>query len=161
MHVITIFLFSFLAVTSAFSAGGKLPGKLHRSNRAGTMPLSMGFFDAIFGAKSAEASHILLTGARASEQCEKIKMDIYKKAIGNGDPAAGVAPEALMKAFAQQAKTKSTCPSKASGGSLGSFIPGEMAPEFDRVAFKEQVGVIHGPVETEFGSHLILITDRK
>lgn len=35
-----------------------------------------------------------------------------------------------------------------------------MVPEFDAVVFNEQVGVIHGPVETQFGSHLILVTDR-
>lgn len=36
-----------------------------------------------------------------------------------------------------------------------------MVPEFDAVAFGEDVGVIHGPVETQFGSHLILVTGRK
>mmetsp|Transcript_27776 Transcript_27776/g.52343 ORF Transcript_27776/g.52343 Transcript_27776/m.52343 type:complete len:126 (-) Transcript_27776:1344-1721(-) len=62
-------------------------------------PLSMGFFDDIFGgAKSADASHILLKGPNASKQCEKLKTDIYRKAIGKGDPAAGVAPAKLMDA---------------------------------------------------------------
>jgi len=36
-----------------------------------------------------------------------------------------------------------------------------MVKEFDEVAFKMDVGVIHGPVETEFGSHLIIVTDRE
>jgi len=123
--------------------------------------LKLGFFDAFLGPKSAEASHILLKGPNASQQCEKLKIDIYRKAIGKGDINAGVPAEDLMKAFAQQARAKSTCPSKKDGGSLGTFGPGEMVPEFDQVAFKEQVGVIHGPVETQFGSHLILVTNRQ
>eukprot|EP00586_Coscinodiscus_wailesii_P013147 CAMPEP_0172505550 /NCGR_PEP_ID=MMETSP1066-20121228/187272_1 /TAXON_ID=671091 /ORGANISM="Coscinodiscus wailesii, Strain CCMP2513" /LENGTH=124 /DNA_ID=CAMNT_0013282197 /DNA_START=145 /DNA_END=519 /DNA_ORIENTATION=+ len=124
----------------------------------------MGLFDGLFGPsgpKSASARHILLKGPRASDQCEKLKVDIYKKAIGRGNPADGVEADKLIDAFGQVAKSKSTCPSKSTGGDLGSFGPGEMVPEFDMVAFEAQVGIIHGPIETEFGSHLILVTDRK
>ena len=46
------------------------------------------------------------------------------------------------------------------GGSLGSFSPKQMVPEFDKVVFNEAVGVIHGPIKTQFGSHLILIESR-
>ena len=35
-----------------------------------------------------------------------------------------------------------------------------MVPEFDKVVFNEAVGVIHGPIKTQFGSHLILIESR-
>jgi peptidyl-prolyl cis-trans isomerase C len=35
-----------------------------------------------------------------------------------------------------------------------------MVPEFDTVVFNEAVGVVHGPVETQFGYHLIEITSR-
>lgn len=47
-----------------------------------------------------------------------------------------------------------------SGGSLGSFSPKQMVPEFDKVVFNEAVGVIHGPIKTQFGAHLILIESR-
>ena len=35
-----------------------------------------------------------------------------------------------------------------------------MVAEFDKVVFENEVGVVHGPVSTQFGSHLILITRR-
>lgn len=62
--------------------------------------------------------------------------------------------------FAEMAKKHSSCPSGRSGGALGSFTPGQMVPEFDRVVFKEAVGVVHGPVKTQFGFHLVEITSR-
>jgi peptidyl-prolyl cis-trans isomerase C len=33
-------------------------------------------------------------------------------------------------------------------------------PEFDKVVFSDEVGVVHGPVKTQFGYHLLEITDR-
>ena len=54
----------------------------------------------------------------------------------------------------------SECPSASKGGNLGTFKPGMMVKEFDKVCFSEEVGKVHGPVETQFGSHLILITRR-
>jgi peptidyl-prolyl cis-trans isomerase C len=35
-----------------------------------------------------------------------------------------------------------------------------MVAEFDKVVFSEEVGVVHGPIETQFGFHLIEITNR-
>ena len=62
--------------------------------------------------------------------------------------------------FADLAAQHSTCPSGKSGGDLGEFSPGQMVREFDDVVFKKEVGVVHGPVKTEFGYHLIEITKR-
>ena len=62
--------------------------------------------------------------------------------------------------FADSAASNSACPSAKKGGSLGSFSPGQMVAAFDKVVFAEDVGVVHGPIATQFGSHLILITDR-
>jgi len=62
--------------------------------------------------------------------------------------------------FAAMAKQFSECPSSRDGGALGSFTPGQMVPEFDRVVFKEAVGQVHGPVKTQFGYHLVEITER-
>ena len=36
-----------------------------------------------------------------------------------------------------------------------------MVKEFDQVCFNEPVGVVHGPVRTQFGYHLIEITRRE
>ena len=62
--------------------------------------------------------------------------------------------------FADVAKEHSTCPSGKSGGDLGSFGKGQMVPEFDAVIFREELNVVHGPVQTQFGYHLIEITSR-
>jgi peptidyl-prolyl cis-trans isomerase C len=35
-----------------------------------------------------------------------------------------------------------------------------MVKNFDQVCFNEAVGVVHGPISTQFGEHLILITER-
>ena len=63
--------------------------------------------------------------------------------------------------FEQAAKENSTCPSGAEGGALGTFGQGQMVPEFDKVVFNDEVGVVHGPVQTQFGYHLLEITDRQ
>jgi len=62
--------------------------------------------------------------------------------------------------FEQAAKDNSTCPSGKDGGALGSFGQGQMVPEFDKVVFNDEVGVVHGPVQTQFGYHLLEITER-
>ncbi len=63
--------------------------------------------------------------------------------------------------FADVARANSTCPSGASGGDLGEFSPGQMVKEFNDVCFNDEVGVVHGPVQTQFGYHLIEVTKRE
>ncbi|MCP4596758.1 peptidylprolyl isomerase [Neptuniibacter sp.] len=63
--------------------------------------------------------------------------------------------------FAEVAKQNSQCPSGAQGGDLGSFGPGEMVPEFDRAVFTGEVGVVQGPIQTQFGFHLLEVTSRQ
>ena len=62
--------------------------------------------------------------------------------------------------FATLALAHSSCPSKNSGGDLGEFGPGEMVPEFDKVVFSAPVGEVQGPVKTQFGYHLLEVTER-
>jgi peptidyl-prolyl cis-trans isomerase C len=64
--------------------------------------------------------------------------------------------------FADCARDYSTCPSASQGGSLGSFGPGKMVPEFDKVIFSPdtKVGQIVGPVLTDFGYHVIMVEKR-
>ena len=62
--------------------------------------------------------------------------------------------------FEEAAKENSTCPSGARGGELGTFGQGQMVPEFDKVVFNDEVGVVHGPVKTQFGYHLLETTER-
>ncbi|MEV6564138.1 peptidylprolyl isomerase [Streptomyces kronopolitis] len=63
--------------------------------------------------------------------------------------------------FAELAKKHSSCPSSRDGGNLGSFGPGQMVPEFDQVVFSAPVGVVQGPVKTQFGMHLLEVTSRE
>merc|ERR1712072_979726 len=91
-------------------------------------------------AKSATASHILVPDeAKAKELMTQIE--------GGAD-------------FAELAAKHSTCPSGKSGGSLGSFGPGQMVPEFDAVIWSGELKNTLGPVKTRFGSHLIWISER-
>ena len=62
--------------------------------------------------------------------------------------------------FAELAVAHSTCPSSAQGGDLGYFGRGQMVPEFENAAFGMEVGDISEPVQTQFGWHIILLTDR-
>ncbi len=62
--------------------------------------------------------------------------------------------------FADSASTNSHCPSKAQGGSLGTFGKGQMVPEFEVAAFTQEIGEIGDIVETQFGYHIIQVTER-
>ena len=62
--------------------------------------------------------------------------------------------------FAELAMENSNCPSGGEGGDLGSFGPGMMVPEFDKVVFSAEIGVPQGPVKTQFGFHIVEVTSR-
>jgi len=89
---------------------------------------------------SASARHILVD---SEEKCIELKELIE----GGAD-------------FAEVASENSTCPSGRQGGSLGEFGPGQMVKEFDDVVFSGELNVVHGPVKTQFGYHLLEITQR-
>ena len=57
--------------------------------------------------------------------------------------------------FAQLAQQHSKCPSGRNGGDLGMFGRGQMVKPFEDVSFSSDVGVVSGPVQTQFGYHLI------
>jgi peptidyl-prolyl cis-trans isomerase C len=88
----------------------------------------------------ASARHILVPTA---EQAQDLKSKITRGAD-----------------FGDVARVHSQCPSGSRGGDLGEFAPGQMVQEFNDVCFNDEIGVIHGPVRTQYGYHLIEVTDR-
>ncbi len=100
-----------------------------------------------------KASHILVkvdaSATPEQKAAAKTKIDgLLKQVKAGGD-------------FATLAKENSDCPSKERGGDLGFFDRGTMVKEFADAAFALKVGEISGIVETQFGYHIIKVTDRK
>ena len=63
--------------------------------------------------------------------------------------------------FSSLAELYSTCPSGQSGGDLGWFGRGAMVAEFDQASFTLEIDEVSNPVHTQFGWHLILITEQR
>lgn len=103
--------------------------------------------------ESVHARHILVS--KAPEDKEKALADkkakaedLRKKLLGGAD-------------FADLAAKNSDCPSKQSGGDLGTFSRGQMVKPFEDAAFSQEKNAIGPVVETEFGFHIIQVLDRQ
>ena len=86
------------------------------------------------------ARHILV---KTQEEAEALKQKIAKGAD-----------------FGQLAKKHSTCTSRKRFGDLGEVRPGQMVRAIDQVIFKKKEKVVHGPVKTKFGFHLVQVMYR-
>ena len=82
--------------------------------------------------------------------------------VDSEEQAANLREEIVAgKAFAEVAKAVSKCPSGRNGGDLGFFGRGRMVPEFDQAAFTQPVGEISEPIKTQFGYHLLVVTETR
>jgi peptidyl-prolyl cis-trans isomerase C len=102
--------------------------------------------------ESVHVRHILV--AKAAGDDDKIKANKKEK-------AESLRKELLAGAdFAELAKKNSDCPSKNSGGDLGTFSRGDMVKPFENAAFAQEKNAIGPVVETDFGYHIIQVLDR-
>lgn len=63
--------------------------------------------------------------------------------------------------FAELARENSTDGAAANGGSLGWFGLGAMVPEFEQAVTAMDVGEVAGPLQTQFGWHLVVLNDTR
>ena len=117
----------------------------------------MSYFDAnkdAFNGAKVKASHVLIDTRNLKTEAElkeaKDKIDIVKVQIDKGAD------------FAEMAKKYSSCPSAENGGDIGFFQrKGSIVEEFAVVAFAMEVGEISEPVKTQFGYHIIMVTEKE
>jgi peptidyl-prolyl cis-trans isomerase C len=102
--------------------------------------------------ESVRASHILILTKDADEaakQAARTKIDALLKRAKAGEDFAALAKEHSQDGSASQ------------GGDLGFFPRGQMVPEFDQAAFALEPGEISDVVSTQFGYHIIKLTEKK
>lgn len=98
--------------------------------------------DSLAQAEEIEASHILVEDEDTAKE--------VKQKLDDGDD------------FAELAASYSTDEAnKDNGGKLGYFGEGEMVEAFEKVAFAMKVEEVSDPVKTEYGYHIIKVTDHK
>jgi parvulin-like peptidyl-prolyl isomerase len=109
------------------------------------------FFDGV----TVKASHIVLrvppTAPAAEQQAARAKLTELREQITSG-----------KLDFAEAAKKNSQCPSAPGGGDIGYFPRKWVVDEaFAKAAFAMKVGDVSDVVPSEYGLHLIKVTDRK
>ena len=95
-----------------------------------------------------KASHILIGFGDNKDSAKAVANDI-KKSVNTSNFAVVAAEKSEDKGSAQK------------GGDLGYFGKGRMVPEFENAAFNSKIGAIVGPVESQFGYHIIYVEDKK
>ena len=99
-------------------------------------------YNSLFGnVQEVQASHILVDDLETAE--------LIKEKLDAGADFAELAIEYSKDPGSGQ-----------KGGELGFFPRGQMVPAFEEVAFSLSVGEISDPVESQFGYHIIFVTDQ-
>ena len=88
-----------------------------------------------------QASHILVKDEETAKE--------VKQKLEDGQSFDTLASEYSQDGSAQQ------------GGKLGYFSVGKMTPKFEDAAYALEVGEVSDPVETQFGYHIIKVTDKR
>jgi len=96
------------------------------------------------------ASHIFIKiDDKTKDADAKAKIDAINKELKSG------------KSFEDLAKKYSQDGSAAKGGDLGFFPRGVMVKEFENVAFSLQPGKVSAPFKSQFGYHIVKVTDKR
>jgi peptidyl-prolyl cis-trans isomerase C len=106
-----------------------------------------------FNGETVTASHILIDTRKIKDEEEldeaKKKVEKIKEELDQGAD------------FAKLAEENSDCPSAKNGGELGTFGRSEMVKELTDTAFAMDINNISEPVKTQFGYHIIKVTDKQ
>lgn len=116
---------------------------------AGDVAVSEDEIKAVY--EQVKASHILIRPAGDGEEA-------WDEALAE---AEAIRADLTPENFAEVAERYSADGSAANGGDLGFFGRGMMIPEFEEAAFALQVNEISQPVRSQYGYHIIMVTDRK
>jgi len=108
----------------------------------------------LFNGEKVRVSHVLVDTRKLETEDEltKAKQEIenIKKEIDSGVD------------IAELAKKHSDCPSADKGGDIGFFERrGSVVEPFAKAAFALKVGEVSDPIKTQFGYHIIKVTDRE
>ncbi len=99
------------------------------------------------------ARHIILTTQGITDEAERNairdRIQELRNRIAGGEDFAAVAREHSQDGSAAQ------------GGDLGMFGRGQMVPEFEEAAFSLEIGQLSEVVETQFGYHILQVTERR
>lgn len=99
------------------------------------------------------ASHILFKVAKSATPAEK------KAQLAKANDVLKLAKKKNAD-FAKLASEHSEGPTKSRGGDLGKFSRGRMVKAFEEAAFGAKEGAVVGPVETQFGYHIIKVFEK-
>ncbi len=100
------------------------------------------------GDTTVRASHILVGFGTNKDSAKAVANKLYASSK-KGDFAKLASENSIDKQSAMR------------GGDLDYFGRGRMVPEFEKAAFAASVGSIVGPIESQFGYHIIKVTDKR
>ncbi len=100
------------------------------------------------GDTTVRASHILVGFGTNKDSAKAVANKLYASSK-KGDFAKLASENSIDKQSAMR------------GGDVDYFGRGRMVPEFEKAAFAASVGSIVGPIESQFGYHIIKVTDKR